>query len=364
MAEPIDPRLADKLDAFVVPALPDDFADRMVARALAQPISEGGAPRSPKPGARRPRRRSWAKAVTIGTGLLAAGMISVSAAAMGYLGEPIRQAVHHAIHRVPAVDHVLHRILPHRHDRHAGPEIRRSQAVAGAKHEREDGARTAEMVPPFAVPGPFPRRGLMRAFPLENAPLLRMRIPVGPGPFYRGQGPALAHGVRDASPYGPRVLRREAILEHRHSVRYPPPAAELGNPARNADTASPGAEANQETANRGPFAQERAERRQERQQWLFQHPQERQQWLAQHPGWNRWWIQHGAKAPRAEMSGERARQHQPVADEKPVIGARLGRQDQKADIAARGHGARIGVRGEHQAHRQWHGPIVRRRRRG
>ena len=37
MAEPIDPVLARKLDAFTVPTLPEGFADRLLAAALAEP---------------------------------------------------------------------------------------------------------------------------------------------------------------------------------------------------------------------------------------------------------------------------------------------------------------------------------------
>src|SRR5579864_1373896 len=120
MIEPLDPRIAEMLDAFTVPDIPSDFPDRMVVRALAAPVAEVGTMKIAKLAQMRPQRSRWVRVVTAGTGLLAAGMLSVSAAAMGYLGEPLRQAVTHAIHHMPMVDHVLHRIIPYHRTRHSG----------------------------------------------------------------------------------------------------------------------------------------------------------------------------------------------------------------------------------------------------
>ena len=56
MAEPIDPMLAGKLDAYTVPALPPGFADKLVAAALAEPAPSGSdLPKLRCPAARRHR---------------------------------------------------------------------------------------------------------------------------------------------------------------------------------------------------------------------------------------------------------------------------------------------------------------------
>lgn len=102
-SEPIDPALAKRLDAFTVPALPDGFADRLAAAALAE-----GQGRVPLPQLRRPATRRWLRGGIAGLGTLAVGMISISAAAMGYLGEPIR----HAVSEAPVIGTVVERVIP------------------------------------------------------------------------------------------------------------------------------------------------------------------------------------------------------------------------------------------------------------
>ena len=96
MVEPIDTALAHRLDAYTVPSLPAGFADRLVAATL----EESAPPVSPfetaLPTMRRPAARRWLRRGATGLGAIAVGMISISAAAMGYFGEPIRLAVHEA----------------------------------------------------------------------------------------------------------------------------------------------------------------------------------------------------------------------------------------------------------------------------
>ncbi len=102
--EPLDPALARKLDAFTVPALPPGFADRLVAAALAVP----DAPLAGLPPLRRSPARRWLRGGAAGLGAIAVGMISISAAAMGYFGEPIRNAVSQA----PVIGSVIERVIP------------------------------------------------------------------------------------------------------------------------------------------------------------------------------------------------------------------------------------------------------------
>jgi len=115
MVEPIDPVLAGKLDAYTAPALPEGFADRLVAAALADPESTG----SDLPKLRRVPARRWLRGGVAGLGVIAVGMISISAAAMGYFGEPIRLAVE----RTPVVGKVIERVLPRslHHAKHVAP---------------------------------------------------------------------------------------------------------------------------------------------------------------------------------------------------------------------------------------------------
>ena len=118
MAEPIDPALARKLDAFTVPALPGTFAERALAAALALPEGEAHRSAPPLPRQRRTAPRRWLRGAVTGLGAVAVGMISISAAAMGYFGEPIRHAVEQAPVVGPVVGRVIERVLP-RHARAA-----------------------------------------------------------------------------------------------------------------------------------------------------------------------------------------------------------------------------------------------------
>ena len=67
MVEPIDPVLAGKLDAYTAPALPEGFADRLVAAALADPESTG----SDLPKLRRVPARRWLRGGVAGLGVIA-----------------------------------------------------------------------------------------------------------------------------------------------------------------------------------------------------------------------------------------------------------------------------------------------------
>jgi hypothetical protein len=108
MAEPIDPALAKRLDAFTVPALPEGFADRLMDAVSEMPSPAQAMPGAPLPPLRRPGARRWLRGGIAGLGTLAVGMISISAAAMGYLGEPIRLAVSEA----PVIGTVVERVIP------------------------------------------------------------------------------------------------------------------------------------------------------------------------------------------------------------------------------------------------------------
>ena len=108
MVDPIDPGLALKLDAFTVPPLSRSFADGLLARAMDLPAAADAPSVPPLPRARRPHLRRWWRSGAVGLSAVALGMVSISAAAMGYFGEPIRLAVH----RTPVIGKVVERVIP------------------------------------------------------------------------------------------------------------------------------------------------------------------------------------------------------------------------------------------------------------
>jgi len=153
MADPIDPALACKLDAFTVPPLPGNFADAVLARALALP-QEPIAP--PLPRLRRPSRPRWWRGGAAGMGIIAAGMISVAAAASGWLGEPVREAVVKA----PLIGAVIEKVVPRA--RPAGTAL----------------VKRAEPVPPLPSAEAVPEAdaSLAATDPLERRAELRRRV--------------------------------------------------------------------------------------------------------------------------------------------------------------------------------------------
>lgn len=78
---PIDRDLARALDAFEVPPLSPDFADRVMAKALA------GTPIAPTTPPRRSGRGPWVRRHRIAMGLIAGGLMSATAAAAGIFGD-------------------------------------------------------------------------------------------------------------------------------------------------------------------------------------------------------------------------------------------------------------------------------------
>lgn len=153
MADPIDPALARKLDAFTVPPLPGDFADAVLARAMALP-PEPAAP--PLPRLRRPSRARWWRGGAAGMGIIAAGMISVAAAASGWLGAPVREAVLKA----PLIGAVIERVVPRPEP--AGPALVR-------RAEPETPSPSTEAVPETGA-------SLAATDPLERRAELRRRV--------------------------------------------------------------------------------------------------------------------------------------------------------------------------------------------
>lgn len=105
---PFDPATARALDAFTVPVLSADFADRLVARALAAPVLPA---LPPVTAARRGWRRGWRRGGAITAGIAAFGLMSAAAAATGIFGEQVRQHVRSA----PVLGIIIASVVPERH---------------------------------------------------------------------------------------------------------------------------------------------------------------------------------------------------------------------------------------------------------
>lgn len=87
------PELIAALDAYTVPPLPQDFAERLLARAESEaaslhPASPHPAPRPKMRENRRPGRSAWARAGRFALFIGPAGFIAATAAAAGIFGEP------------------------------------------------------------------------------------------------------------------------------------------------------------------------------------------------------------------------------------------------------------------------------------
>ncbi len=103
MSEPLfDPAEKAALDRFAVPSLPGDFATRVVVAS-----ADRAAP-APWPWQARGSRPAWRRRTGIVTGGVALGLLSAAAAATGYLGEPVRKAVHEA----PVIGPIIAQVAP------------------------------------------------------------------------------------------------------------------------------------------------------------------------------------------------------------------------------------------------------------
>ena len=232
---PIDRDLALQLDALQPPVLSGDFAARLAALAQETPQAPAFAPLPPA------RRRAVGRQARLGlaVGSLALiGLGSVSAAAAGYLGEPVNRAVH----RLPVVGKLIEKVIPEKR-RLLHPELAPAPApAAGLRH------RHAAESPRIALPEPRPAAA--DAPPIAMAPLAPM---IGPGwragrlhvaPPWRYPGPlprtfprgperraaiAAFRAFRAAHPLPPEVIarrqRRAAIIAERRAIGAERPGA-------------------------------------------------------------------------------------------------------------------------------------------
>ena len=229
MADPafplIDRELSRQLDALVPPALPADFAARLAAAALETPQVPAF---TLLPSARWGRWRTISRhtrlGITVG-GLALIGLGSVSAAAAGYLGEPVNRA----LHRLPVVGKLIEKVIPEkRHLRHAEPASAAGlrQRHGAESHDRDEPSRppAAADAPPVALAplapmlGPGWQAGRMRVAPPWRYPGPLPRT-VPPGPERRAAKAALREW-RAVHPLPPEVIaRRATIMAERRAIR-------------------------------------------------------------------------------------------------------------------------------------------------
>jgi hypothetical protein len=200
MTDPIDPALARALDAFTVPDLPADFADRVVAAAMDLP-----APATPTelPRLRQPGRR-WLRRAAVGGAIVASGLFSLSAAAMGWLGEPARLGVQRVLDRVPVVAHLIERVAPH----HPGPVPPTTPISAPVS---KPASALIQVAPPHDQP--------VRAVPIVHAPIVARPIRHAPvaQPYRAEPGTAGLDHPRPVTtgigPSAPEPLRPDHVAE-------------------------------------------------------------------------------------------------------------------------------------------------------
>jgi hypothetical protein len=144
MTDPFDPAMKRALDAFTVPPLPADFADRLAACALTTPLVPALPPAMP---ARRGMRGGWRRGGTITAGIAAFSLVSAAAAATGVFGENIRLTVRNA----PVISTIIARVAPEHPKRVIHPGLLEKRAVAPLAVPPADAMATAPP-PPIASP--------------------------------------------------------------------------------------------------------------------------------------------------------------------------------------------------------------------
>lgn len=129
------PAMRLALDTYRVPPLPDDFAERVVAKALAESRRRPAAPL---------RSSRWRRTGRIVTGTVVAGLLSATAAAAGWFGQPVY---------VPVISELIERIAPAKPKAPAAASIRPAPIAS----PRAELAPVIEPVqPPAAAPAPAP----------------------------------------------------------------------------------------------------------------------------------------------------------------------------------------------------------------
>ncbi len=148
-ANPIDAATARALDSFTVPALPADFADRLVAKAMAEPTLAPLPPVVPARGGTA-RRSLWVRGRRAVIGVAAVSLMGAAAAATGVFGDAARD--------VPVIGPLIASVAPAPKPK---PKLVSKPAPAKPSVEREG---TASLIVPDAPPIEPPG--------IDNAPII------------------------------------------------------------------------------------------------------------------------------------------------------------------------------------------------
>lgn len=144
------PAMCLALDAYRVPPLPEDFAERVVARALAEIRQRPAAPL---------RTSRWHRTGRIVTGVALAGLLTATAAAAGWLGKPVY---------VPVISELIERIAPAKVEATAPPPV--AQTRSEPRLEPVPLIEAATPPPAFSAPVAIP------------GPVIQIRAPEAPAP--------------------------------------------------------------------------------------------------------------------------------------------------------------------------------------
>jgi hypothetical protein len=214
MSDGFDPLSARALDRFTVPALPADFADRLVTRALAT----SALPPLPSPAPRRNARSGWRRSGVILAGVAGLGLMSAAAAATGVFGDAVRVSVRSA----PVIRTIIASVTPERPKVVAKPKpaTLAKPVVAPATVEA---AVVAETLPVMIAPAVSPRRELRReviaqriAERIERRTERRAELGLPPRPI---RPLAVAPRLRDLPPQD-RAVIIDRVRELRAAAQY------------------------------------------------------------------------------------------------------------------------------------------------
>jgi hypothetical protein len=139
----VSPAMCLALDAYRVPPLPEDFAERLVARALAEIRQRPAAPL---------RTSRWHRTGRIVTGVALAGLLTATAAAAGWLGKPIY---------VPVISELIERLAPTKLEGVAPATVSQVTAAPrlGSAPLIETATPSPVASPPAAIPSPVIQNG-------------------------------------------------------------------------------------------------------------------------------------------------------------------------------------------------------------
>jgi hypothetical protein len=183
------PAMCLALDAYRVPPLPQDFAERVVARALAES--------RPRPASQH-RTSRWRRSGRIVTGIALAGLLSATAAAAGWLGKPVY---------VPVISQLIEIIAPRRAEIASPVKVPPSAVSPVVNASAEPAPAPPDTATLASTPQQSPAASQARSEALPPAavaiPVRVHNTPVAPDPIERGEQrriPSTLSPLREPAP--------------------------------------------------------------------------------------------------------------------------------------------------------------------